>query len=111
MLRLGVLLANNNSSVERMWRRAHWSDIAVASVGVIVGLLPSAFIFFGAWQMRRMRSLRLSRVAAITACIPFLSPVVFLGIPYGIWAAAVLFQKSTAEEFDRTVNQIDLNRE
>lgn len=67
----------------------------------LAAFVPSAVIFFGAWQMRRMRSLQFCRVAAIAACIPYLSPFIFIGIPLGIWAAVVLFQKSTAEEFNR----------
>lgn len=68
---------------------------------LIVAFVPSAFIFTGAWQMRRMRSLYWCRAAAIAACIPFLSPAIFVGIPLGIWAAIVLFQRATAEEFRR----------
>lgn len=55
--------------------------------------------------MRYMRSLHICRAAAVVACIPFLSPVVVLGIPLGIWAAVVLFQKRTAEEFGHTANK------
>jgi hypothetical protein len=62
---------------------------------------PSFFIGFAAWQMRQMRSLGLCRLGAILACIPLLSPVYILGIPFGIWAVIVLYMPSTAAAFDQ----------
>lgn len=64
-------------------------------------LLPSAFIGFAAWRMRHMRSLGLCRLGAILGCIPLLSPVYVLGIPFGIWAVIVLYMPSTAAAFDQ----------
>ncbi|WP_254508306.1 hypothetical protein [Anatilimnocola floriformis] len=63
--------------------------------------LPSIFICFAALRMRQMRSLRLCRVAAIMACIPFVTPTIVVGIPFGIWATVVLFRSSTAAAFER----------
>lgn len=88
--------------------RSRWigpSDLPQEVATSALFFAPSAFIFFGAWQMRRMRYLTICRTAAIMACIPFLTPMIVLGIPLGIWAAVVLFQKSTAEEFGRTIDE------
>jgi hypothetical protein len=97
MVAAGVALLIMAAYEPRMWRQMHPEDV-LTGIGAFV---PSAFIFYGAWQMRRMRSLKVSRAAAIVACIPFLSPLVCVGIPLGIWAAVVLFMKSTAVHFDR----------
>lgn len=62
--------------------------------------LPSLVIAYGAWCMRRGRNCRLSIAAAVIACIPFLSPWVFLGIPFGIWALVVLLRRDVRAAFD-----------
>lgn len=61
----------------------------------------SLFICFAAWRMRQMKSLRICRLGAILACIPFLAPVYVLGIPFGIWAAIVLYMPTTAAAFEQ----------
>ena len=68
------------------------------ALGILISL-PSIFIFFAALRTRQMKSLRLCRVGAIMACVPFISPTVVVGIPFGIWATIVLFRPSTAAAF------------
>lgn len=102
---LVIIFAGHKEIVIPVTSPRFWGEFGWASFWFV----PSAFIFIGAWQMRRMRSLQLCRAAAIVACIPFLSPVIALGIPLGIWAAVVLFQKSTTEEFNRPVELVGEN--
>ena len=62
--------------------------------------LPSMFVFYGAWCMRRNVRYRLAVAAAVVACVPFLSPWIFLGIPFGIWALAILWRRDVRAAFD-----------
>jgi hypothetical protein len=48
------------------------------------------FIFRGALSMRRRDSYSRAMMAAFVSCIPFLSPIIYFGIPFGIWALIVL---------------------
>jgi hypothetical protein len=90
-------------SSPRLWF-APWEseDLWIAAVQMLSGL-GSIYIFYGALQMRQTKNLTVCRRAAILACIPFLSPSIVLGIPFGIWATVVLFRKSVADEFNRQV--------
>ncbi|ELP33243.1 hypothetical protein RBSWK_02810 [Rhodopirellula baltica SWK14] len=51
-------------------------------------------------RVRRLQDLRNGRIAAVLACIPFVSPAIWIGIPLGIWLSVVLFKKDVAEAFD-----------
>jgi glucose-6-phosphate-specific signal transduction histidine kinase len=64
----------------------------ISQVHVIQSLcvLPSCFIVYGAWCMRRGRRYRLALAAAVLASIPVLSPCIWMGIPFGVWALVVL---------------------
>jgi hypothetical protein len=61
--------------------------------------LPSCFIAYGAWCMRRGVRYRISMTAAILACIPMISPTIWIGIPFGIWAVIVLRRTDVREAF------------
>jgi hypothetical protein len=61
------------------------------------------FVFLGARRMRQLRELKFCRSMAVVSSIPFLSPYVFLGIPFGIWATVVLFREDVASQFDQPV--------
>jgi hypothetical protein len=52
--------------------------------------LPSCFIVYGAWCMRRGKRYRVALAAAIMSSIPLLSPCIWMGIPFGAWALLVL---------------------
>jgi hypothetical protein len=60
----------------------------------------------GAWQMLSVKSHRLCKVAAFLAGILGLSPLLFVGIPFGLWAAVALNVPSTAEEFRRVATPV-----
>ena len=64
-------------------------------------LVPSVFIAYGALQARRADSYRWAIVAAIISMIPYLSPFIYLGIPFGIWMLIVLLRKDVKACFQR----------
>ena len=51
-------------------------------------------------NVRRLHGLRNGRIAAGLACIPFVSPAIWIGIPLGIWLSVVLSKKDVAAAFD-----------
>ena len=55
-----------------------------------VCVLPTCFIAYGAWCMRRGKRYRVALAAAIMASIPLLSPWIWMGIPFGIAALLIL---------------------
>lgn len=65
-------------------------------------LFPNAAVLYGAIQARRAKSYRWAMAAAILACIPFLSPAVFVGIPLGIWLLVVLRRQDVRACFAAT---------
>jgi hypothetical protein len=63
--------------------------------------LPIQCLIFGAaWQMRRQRNLGFCRTMAIVSSIPGLSPLGYLGIPFGILTTILLFRTDVAADFD-----------
>lgn len=60
---------------------------------------PSVLIFYGAWCMRRGLHYRLALATSFMACFPCMSPVVFLGIPFGFWALTVLTRPHVRSAF------------
>ena len=51
--------------------------------------------------MRLGQDYRRAKLAAILSCIPFLSPVMYCDIPFGIWALVVLRRQDVRTEFDQ----------
>jgi hypothetical protein len=64
-------------------------------------ILPVGLIFIAALFMRQRRCLWICRVGAVLACIPFVTPVMYFGLPFGIWAAVLLFRPATVSQFAR----------
>lgn len=75
----------------------------VFSTALFVTMIPLAMIYW-AYRMIWLRDLLTSRGLAIADCIPFLSPMIVLGIPVGIWLVFVLFQPTTAAVFKMQEN-------
>jgi hypothetical protein len=63
--------------------------------------VASGYVFFGAFQMKRLAGYTHARIAAIVACVPCVGPCCLLGIPFGIWALSVLGQPEVAKAFER----------
>ncbi len=53
----------------------------------LIGLIV---ISIGAAKLGFLESYRMARVGSILACVPFLTPFIWLGIPFGIWALRLL---------------------
>lgn len=68
---------------------------------LLVGSAVSVAVIVTGFRMRQLQSLRDSRVVAILCCVPMFSPLMFVGIPFGLWVLAVLSLRSVAREFDR----------
>jgi hypothetical protein len=76
------------------WNR-HFG-MATVQDGILHGFVASIFwvanlaiLLAGIFMMQRI-SYSSTRIGAILACIPLLSPFLILGIPFGIWALVVL---------------------
>ena len=67
---------------------------------LFVGVPGSILLMIAARRMRRLRSLRFCRIAAAVACVPYVSPIICVTIPFGLWGVIVLFLPSVAKEFD-----------
>jgi len=52
--------------------------------------------------MLRFRGYRNAVVASVISLIPFCSPVVLLGIPFGLWALVLLCQAEVQAAFEST---------
>ena len=61
--------------------------------------------FIGAWNMRRGTRYRWAYLAAVLASIPMLTPVIWCGIPLGIWALVVLHHKDVKAVFAARAEQ------
>lgn len=78
---------------------AHHS--AIRLLAVMACTLPvQCLIFVAAWQMRRQRNLGFCRTMAIVSSIPGLSPLGYLGVPFGILSAVLLYRADVAADFD-----------
>lgn len=65
-----------------------------------IAAVPAILQFVFARSVLRLHALWACRAAALLACIPLLTPMYVLGIPFGIWATVVLFLPSTAAAFE-----------
>lgn len=65
-------------------------------LAVFVG---TGLVTYAAIQMLRGRQYRMCIVGACAAIIPFLSPCLFYGFPFGIWALVILLRQDTRAAF------------
>ncbi|MFM7927259.1 MAG: hypothetical protein ACKO9Q_06050 [Pirellula sp.] len=75
---------------------------AIVVPNLLVSLLFFActvMISIGGGKMASMESYRLARFGAILACIPLVTPFIFLGIPFGIWALVLLHDPEVKAAF------------
>lgn len=56
-------------------------------------------IAVGAAKLGFLESHRLARLGALLACIPVITPFMFVGIPFGIWALRLLADPNVRESF------------
>ena len=85
MLLLGLMgLAASNTSAG-----GHMFYMVVLLINVLVFAI-SALVLFGGIRMLQREQYAMVRNAAVCACIPCLSPLGILCIPFGIWGLVVL---------------------
>lgn len=82
-----------------------WNDVASA-IGLVMSTISLTvvhlIVLVGAVDMHTRRSFQLARAAAILAMLPICSPVVVLGIPFGIWAIIALSRRGVEEAFEES---------
>jgi hypothetical protein len=59
------------------------------------------FISIAAAKMGFLESYKLGQIGALFACIPFVTPFTFLGIPFGIWAYVLLSKPEIKAAFEQ----------
>jgi len=68
-------------------------------IGGMIGVGIDILVLSGAISLHRRKNHGLAMAGAIVACIPFCSPCVALGIPFGIWALVVLNSADVKDAF------------
>jgi hypothetical protein len=58
-------------------------------------------IAVGAAKMGYLESLLMARIGAFLACLPFVSPFIILGIPFGIWSLKLLSETAVQDAFGK----------
>ncbi|WP_039963023.1 hypothetical protein [Rhodopirellula europaea] len=67
------------------------SGISLIATGTAAAQLVSMIVIsIGAAKLGFLESYRMARIGSILACVPLLTPFVWLGIPFGIWALRLL---------------------
>lgn len=66
-------------------------------VGVLAGISFHSCILYGSMCMLNGENHGWAKAACIMACIPFCSPCLLLGIPFGIWGLVALSQTGVAQ--------------
>ncbi|WP_238383253.1 hypothetical protein, partial [Rubripirellula obstinata] len=69
--------------------------LAIATIQ-LTGLV---LISIGGAKLGFLESLTLARLGASLACIPFITPFVFVGIPFGVWSLRLLADPSVRAAF------------
>jgi len=80
-------------------------DNAIDTVLASIQLISLILIAIGGAKMAFLESLPWARLGAVLACIPFLSPFIVLGIPFGIWALILLINPNDHGFFPTGKNQ------
>jgi len=73
--------------------------IALAQISSLI------VIAIGAAKMGFLESYAMGRTAAILACIPFVTPFVFIGIPFGVWSLRLLADPEIIRAFHEAVER------
>lgn len=71
-------------------------EIAANGVFFVIWLLIS----IGGAKMAFMESYSLARLAALIACIPFITPFIIIGIPFGVWGTILLNDPKVKTAFE-----------
>ncbi|MCA9187614.1 MAG: hypothetical protein R3E01_30135 [Pirellulaceae bacterium] len=68
-------------------------------VSSIVGAIGSAFVVYGALQMKNLQSHGMAVAASVVAMLPFISPCCIVGLPVGIWSMVLLMKPEVKSAF------------
>ena len=71
-------------------------------IGLVIGCLQFIcliLIAVGAAKLGFLESYRLARLGSLLACIPFVTPFMLIGIPFGIWALWLLADPTVRRAF------------
>jgi hypothetical protein len=68
----------------------------------VVHFFAMIFMIQSMRHVRRLQGLHNGRIAAGLACVPFISPAIWIGISLGIWLSVVLFKNDVAAAFHET---------
>jgi len=100
---LGMSLGNFTYLSDRACQMDMAGVLLSGSFGILLavyGIAIDAIIIVGAVKMKQLKSYGFAVAASILAIIPCISsPCCALGLPFGIWALIVLFQKDVREAF------------
>jgi hypothetical protein len=72
------------------------------AIGLAIGCLQFIcliLIAVGAAKLGFLRSYRFARLGSILACIPFITPFMLIGIPFGVWALRLLADPAILDAF------------
>lgn len=85
--------------VRDAWQRDGYSGagLSLALNGSII--LAHVITFYGAICMLRLRSYSFARASAILSALPCSTPLMLLGIPFGIWALVLLAKPQLKDAF------------
>lgn len=72
-------------------------EVAIPRVSAVA--IGNCFVTYAAIQMLRGRQYVICILGACVSLMPFLSPCIFIGVPFGIWALVILLQKDTRAAF------------
>ena len=87
--------ATNLQQHEWFMRNGVWTD----DTARILLMLVSCYIAYGAHCMRRGVGYWDAVAASSIACLPLLSPWVFLGMPFGVWSLLILLRSDVRAAF------------
>ena len=87
----------NDPQVQNLMRMVY-GPLGIASY--LFALAMSALVLIGASKMQSLRSFEFAFAAAILAIVPCLTPCCILGLPFGIWALAVLNKPEVKSQFN-----------
>ena len=83
----------------RFDERLEVASAITGGIGFILHGTAAVVITGGAWNMRRLQRRRYAIIAAALACIPFVSPLIYYGISFGIWALVMLLRPKIRAAF------------
>ena len=85
--------------VAALWNEGRVDATPIGLCLMLAHLLVMGFMLRSVLRIRRLTELRNGRIAAGIACIPFVTPLLWMGIPLGIWLSWILSRPSTALAF------------